>query len=264
MKQYIIQHLPAKLFLLLKSYGWYGNFSTWQDAKSLSVGYEASNILEKVRNALLKVKNKEAVYERDSVIFDEVSHSWELLSALMWIAAQYRGELNIIDFGGSLGSTYYQNKSFLDKLAKVRWNIVEQKNFVEEGIASFQSELLKFYLTVDDCLKESKAPVNVILFSSVLQYLEDPYGLLDDILSYNIEYILIDRTGFTLNNTDRITVQKVHPKIYEATYPCRFFDEQRFLSFFKRYEYELILDFYSLDKVNIPSKYKGFLFRKNI
>lgn len=263
MKQYIIQHLPAKLFLLLKNYGWYGDFTTWQEAKDLSVGYDASNILEKVKSALLKVKNKEAIYERDSVLFNEVEHSWELLSALMWIAAQNRGVLNIIDFGGSLGSTYYQNKSLLDKLVKVRWNIVEQKNFIEEGVDSFQDEILNFYLTVDDCLKASQEPVNVILFSSVLQYLEDPYDLLNEISRYDIEYLLIDRTGFTLNDTDRITVQKVHPKIYDATYPCHFFNEQKFLSWFKENGYELIFDFQSLDKVNIPSKYKGFLFKKS-
>jgi putative methyltransferase (TIGR04325 family) len=114
MKQRLIQLLPDKLFLFLKGYGWYGNFKSWQEAKEASTGYDAENILHQVKTSLLKVKNGDAVYERDSVLFDKIEYSWELLAALMWIAAQNKGELHLIDFGGSLGSSYYQNKSFLD------------------------------------------------------------------------------------------------------------------------------------------------------
>jgi putative methyltransferase (TIGR04325 family) len=38
-----------------------------------------------------------------------------------------------LDFGGSLGSSYFQNKKFLDALRLVEWNVVEQENFVATG-----------------------------------------------------------------------------------------------------------------------------------
>ena len=69
--------------------------------------------------------------------------------------------------------------------------------------------------------------------SGVLQYLEHPYSLLADIVKRKIQYIIVDRTRFTLKNVDdRLTVQMVHPKIYKPSYPCWFFNEAKFLRFF--------------------------------
>jgi putative methyltransferase (TIGR04325 family) len=263
MKQNLIQLLPDKLFLFLKGYGWYGNFKSWEEARQHSIGYDAENILNQVRTAMLKVKNGEAIYERDSVLFDKIEYSWELLSAIMWIAAQNKGDLHIIDFGGSLGSTYYQNKVFLDSLPKVSWNIVEQANYVKAGKESFQDNQLHFYTSLNECYQTSNEKINTVLFSSVLQYLEFPYEILKEVFNCQIEYIIIDRTGFTLNGKERITIQKVPNRLYEATYPCRFFDEEEFLFFFTRRGYKILSDFNTEDHANIPSQFKGFIFTKN-
>ena len=261
MKQKLIQLLPDRLFLLLKGYGWFGNFNNWEEAKKMSDGYDADNILLKTKEALLKVKNGEAVYERDSVIFDKIDYSWELLAFLMWVAAQNEGRLNLIDFGGSLGSTYYQNKAFLDRLNNVTWNIVEQPNYVKVGLEYFQNDVLRFFNCISDCCTETNQKMDVILFSSVLQYLENPFEILKEAFSSGIKCIIVDRTGFTHNNTQRITVQKVPLQIYDASYPCWFFKETDFLTFFSENNYELLADFDAFDKANIPSQYKGFLFQ---
>ena len=261
MKQKIIQALPSKLFVALKKWGWFGNFPNWESAKQQTKGYDDGLILEKVKNALLQVKNGEAIYERDSVLFDKIEYSWEVLSGLMWVAAQNNGTLNLIDFGGSLGSTYYQNKLFLDALPSVSWNIVEQQNFVKEGTAVFEDDRLKFYSSIEECTTNSKQPVNCILFSSVLQYLEQPFNLLEIAFEQKIQYIIVDRTGFTKNGKNRITVQKVPSKIYDASYPCWLFSEKEFRDFFEKNGYECIVDFSSLDQINIPSEYKGFIFK---
>ena len=260
-KQTLIRLLPDCLFLLYKGYGWYGDFRCWEEAKKITEGYESDNILQTVKESSLKVKNGEAVYERDSVLFDKIEYTWEVLSALLWIAAQNKGSLNVIDFGGSLGSTYYQNKDFLDKIPHVLWNIVEQPNFVKEGKVSFENDRLKFYFSIQECIENSPQPVDIILLSGVLPYIEDPYDLLTKIINKKFPYILIDRTGFTLNNRDRLTVQKVPSSIYKASYPSWFLGEEKFRHFFKSNGYSLVMDFEALDVVNIPSKYKGFLYK---
>ena len=263
MKQKLIYLLPNKLFLLLKGYGWYGNFDNWKQAEMQSEGYDSDFILSKVKESTLKVKNGEAVYERDSVLFDKIEYSWELLTMLMWIAAQNKGELNVIDFGGSLGSTYYQNKTFLDTLSSVSWNIVEQANFVDEGKKDFETDNLKFYSSIKECISDKQKPIDLLLFSGVLQYLECPYKLLDEAVTYKTPYIFIDRTGFAMNDKDRITVQKVPSYIYKGSYPCWFFGERKFHNFFKQNNYELITEFKALDVTNIPSQYKGFIYKRN-
>jgi putative methyltransferase (TIGR04325 family) len=263
-KQFLIQQfLPDKLFLFLKGYGWYGDFRSWQEAEAASVGYDAENILQQVKTSLLKVKNGDAVYERDSVIFDTIQYSWELLAALMWIAAQNKGQLHLIDFGGSLGSTYYQNKIFLDYLDDVSWNIVEQDKFVDVGREIFQDDTLRFYTSISEYCLKRRGEINTILFSSVLQYLEAPFDVLKEAFDSQIKYIVVDRTGFTLNDKERITIQKVPVRIYKASYPCRFFSEAEFVDFFEQNNYRLISDFVAHDQANVPSIWKGFIFMKN-
>ena len=44
----------------------------WKDIVNKNKGYEADNILEKCKAALLKVKTGEYPYERDSVLFDKI------------------------------------------------------------------------------------------------------------------------------------------------------------------------------------------------
>ncbi len=236
-------------------YGWTGNFSTWGEADKKSSGYDSENILEKVKESALKVKSGLTSYERDSVIFNKIQYSFPVLSGLMWIAAQNGGKLRVLDFGGSLGSSYYQNKRFLDSLIDVKWCVVEQPNFVKTGLEFFSSDKLQFYYSIDECIENNE--IDVILLSSVLQYLEEPYKLLEEIISKGIKYILIDRIPF-IKGSDRITIQKVHPKIYKAKYPCWFFNKAKFLDFLTYY-YELIIEFESLDKANICSEFRGFL-----
>ena len=119
--------------ILPSKYGWSGDYTDWQTALQKGTGYNATNILELVKEATLKVKNGEAVYERDAVLFDTIEYSWPLLSGLMLAAAKNKGSLNVVDFGGSLGSSYFQNRFYLRELESVSWNVIEQPAFVDCG-----------------------------------------------------------------------------------------------------------------------------------
>ena len=238
-------------------HGWHGNYKSWEEAKRKSSGYDSIRILEKVKESARMVQQGLVPYERDSVIFEKVQYAYPLLSGLMWIAAQNKGKLHVMDFGGALGSSYYQNKYFLDTLDDVKWCVVEQPHFVQAGKEGFSTDKLQFYDSIDTCLGSNH--MDLILLSSIIQYLESPYELLVELQSRQIRYIFIDRTPF-VKGPDRITIQKVNPKIYPARYPCWFFNESRFLDFMGR-NYDNILEFDALDRANIPSEFKGFIFR---
>jgi putative methyltransferase (TIGR04325 family) len=238
--------------------GYYGQYRSWEEARNASTGYDSDAILNKVRDALLKVKKGEAVYERDSVLFDEVEYSWPLLAGLLWVASRSDNKLNVVDFGGSLGSSYFQNKRFLAHLDGLAWSIVEQRKFVECGKRNFEDEHLKFYYTLDDCLKEQHA--DAILLSSVIQYLEKPYDLLKEIIENRFRYLLFDRTPFLSEGDDRITIQRVPTEIYEATYPSWFLNEKKFIDFIST-SYELYADFEANDRADIPAVFKGYIFK---
>jgi len=207
------------------AYGWFKTNLSWSNAKTRCTGYDEDLILEQCKNSLLKVKNGEAVYERDSVLFDKIEYSWPLLTALMLAAANHEGKLRVLDLGGSLGSTYYQNKKFLQQLKSVNWNIVEQERFVDCGKQYFESSTLKFCKTIDECIKTSLP--NVAIVSSVLQYVENPYGMLQSLIDTRIDYLIFDRTAFNTTNQDMLTIQKVPPEIYRASYPAWFLNKER-------------------------------------
>jgi len=248
-----------KLFVR-SHYGWHGDYKSWEEAQKHTTGYDTPLIVEKVRDALLKVKNGEAVYERDSVLFDEIEYSWPLLAGLLLASSCNHGKLSVLDFGGSLGSSYFQNRKFLDQLSFVSWNIVEQKHFVDEGKKYFENEVLHFYYDVEECVKKEKP--KVLLLLSVLQYLEKPYEMLDYLLSFEFSFVIVDRTLFNLQSKDRITVQKVPPWIYEASYPCWLFDKSKFISYFKNKGYTMIEKFHSLAGKTQDYEEKGFIWRK--
>jgi len=239
-----------------------GKYNLWNEAVKHATGYDTELILEKVKNASLQVKNGEAAYERDSVLFDKTEYSFPVLAALLRVAVANQGKLNVLDFGGSLGSSYYQCKSFLSGLDNLQWSIVEQPHFVDCGKELFTDETLKFYETIDECLTEQKP--NVVLLSSVLQYIEKPYDLIKEISNTNIDYLLIDRTPCA-NSKEILTIQTVPPNIYQVSYPSWIFNEQQ-LNHTLEQSYSLLCEFDSLDGCiesnNIKANYKGFFLKK--
>ncbi len=91
--------------------------------------------------------------------------------------------------------------------------------------------------------------------------MEKPYEFLETLIDYNFPYILIDRIALIEGNDDRLTIQKVPPEIYNSSYPSWFFNENKFLSYFKS-KYDLVIEFQGSDKVNLSSEFKGFIFKK--
>lgn len=241
----------------LKKYGWFGDYATWEEAEKASIGYNADLILEKVKAATLKVHNGLALYERDSKLFNRIHYDWPVLAALLWVAAQNKGELNVIDFGGSLGSTFRQNKKFFASI-NVRWNVIEQPQFIAWGKNNLQDEHLRFYGDITVCLEENSP--QVILLSSVLPYIKEPYALLSDLATQKIQYLIIEKMPLINAATDRLTVQRVHPEIYDASYPAWFFSKSKFMNFINQ-NFDLVEDYQNDLRLNVKCEMKGFILK---
>lgn len=250
----------ASYFNTAPIYGWSGNYRSWDEASSFCSGYDQESIFEKVKDATWKVKTGEAVYERDSVLFDQIEYSFPLAAFLLWTVSE-GGPLDVIDFGGSLGSTYFQNRFFLNKIRTIGWNVIEQKKIVDIGKEKFEDDSLHFFYKVDECLEYSPRKIDTIIFSSVLQYLTSPYEVLDVILQNDFKHIIVDITTVHEENNDRITIQRVPPSIYAASYPTWFFSEQKFIRFFEAKGYRLVSDWDLPYQINI-GKHKGYFFIK--
>jgi len=261
----MIRRILSRLFRPSKSFsGWKGNYDTWHEAQSLCSGYDDSLILDKVSNSIQKVKNGEAAYERDSVAFSEYAYSEDIRSAITEALPAEGG--SIVDFGGSLGSLYFQYKRFIDEKS-FTWTVVEQSHFAEYGKKNLQDEELKFALDLSEACLIRKP--NLLIAASVLCYLERPYEWINKFIATGADYILIDRTGFIEGNEERITIQTVPEEIYKASYPAWFLNERKFVEAFKD-KYEVVHEFMSeiTDSVFLENNkkvyWKGFVLKRVI
>jgi len=230
-----------------------GNYSSWKEATHNSLGYDNKQIFLKSRNSFLKVISKEAKYERDSVLFYSEAINYPLIDIFNKIQKKKRTCLNILDFGGSLGSTYFQNYSILKNKNKFNWSIVEQEKIVKFAKKFKLEDNLSFYLSIKNYMAKHKP--DIVLFSGVIQYLEYPYKIIKYLLKKKIINIFFLKTPF-IDNKELIKVQIVPKHIYDASYPIRIFNERNFLKLFRENNYKITHH-------SIPDEKIGAIFFKN-
>lgn len=215
--------LPPALFSLAgrwsgRALRWEGVPPRWEDAVRRSTGYDDASILQRVAAATREVVAGRAAYERDSVLFQEPAPPSPLLFPLLRHALRHPGPLDVVDFGGSLGSTYRLCRAFLPEGLALRWTVVEQPAFVAAGQAEFATEELRFAPSLD-ALPPAAGP-RLLLASSVLQYLQRPAAVLDTFETSGAATLVVDRTPVWDGPADALAVQHVPPHIYRASYPC--------------------------------------------
>lgn len=236
------------------------SYKTWEEVEKLATGnYDQDLILNYVKSTMRKVVNKEIAYERDSVEYDSVQFPWPLLSCLQKVSPN---AVNIIDFGGGLGSTYHQCRAFLE--IPLSWHIVEQSHFAKCGNEEFKTDELDFYDDLKRCHEATKA--NVLLASCVLPYLSDPLDRIKSFIETEVDYIIIDRTQFIDGSDHIVKLQTVSGNIYDASYPAYFFNYSKFVELFEG-AYDLLAEFDSYcDTPGIIGgkkvEFKGMLFRR--
>lgn len=194
---------------------------SWEEAQGQSSGYDSSAILSRVHESTEKVLRDEAAFERDGIAFTVPEYRWPVLAGLLAVAAR-DGELRVLDFGGSLGSVYWQHRDFFTGI-KVTWGVVEQPGFVNAGKALGQDSV-EFFSSVPECVP-SLSP-NVVLLSSVLQYLPDPDKILSELMATPSDTILVDRTPMSDADSNIACVQVVPKHIYSGNYPAWIFSRQ--------------------------------------
>ena len=151
----------------------------------MSTGYNDDAIIEKVIVAINSVLRGKKKYERDGSCFNSAPKTNKIRLILQEIIDQ---STCIVDFGGGLGSTYVNNADILMGIKK--YIVIEQYKFVAYG-----RELAKDYnlkISFQDNIKKIEEHPDIIIFSSVLQYLPNPYEVIEEANKLKPKYIIID------------------------------------------------------------------------
>lgn len=226
--------------------------------KQGSSGYASQNFISKLLAASSLVRDGKAVYERDTYIFERILYSWPLLSALL-LAAQKKESLHVVDFGGGLGSTYQQNRKFLELLeSQIKWSVIEQKVIADIGRESFENTELKFH---DDLIEVSEKTIDLFIVSGTLCYLSDPYQILERIILLKPSYIVLDRTPFLESDADTYCVQYVPASIFQASYPVTIFGRQKLFDLLSN-DYSLVENWVSDDQPDKRSSLEGSIWKE--
>jgi putative methyltransferase (TIGR04325 family) len=228
----LIQKMTPSVFLAFyqkywKKSGWFGNYANWEAAEKDCDGYDSTAITARVVEATRQVRDGKAAFERDSVLFFEEELDDDLLTILTDIKDKLgeKTPLVALDFGGALGSTYWQHRRIF-KDWNLKWIVVEQQHFVELGQTEFSNAQLSFAFSIKEACADSTP--QLVLFNSVLQYLTHPYGFFEAVENQGIESVFIGRTPTYSGEDNRIMQQIVPPKIYKASYPSWVFSRNSF------------------------------------
>jgi putative methyltransferase (TIGR04325 family) len=233
--------------------GFEGPFSSWEEAVSRSDGWDSPLITEKTFAAALKVRDGLAAYEQDGLPRNSIIYSCTILSFLILSLSRSKHGIDIIDFGGGLGSNYIQNRAVLRHMAAtpIRWNVVERPIIAKLGLENFRSDELFFYSSLQEAWLRSTPLPDSILFSGSLQYVASPFALLDEVISANLRIIALDRVLIAPRGDSAPFVQ--HPDrrvLYQATYPVWCFSRDKLILWFRDRGFELVEHFTSDREAN--------------
>lgn len=212
-----------------------GDFLSWEALPD--GGYDNAEIADKVLKSTQAVIDNHAQYERDSVLFYEDGLEYPLLCSLQDVLMRCHGKLNVIDFGGAMGSTFWKYRKYLFALnSQVEWHVIEQPLFIQTAERLQYDAPLFFHSNLEDNSEIIKN-ANLVLFSSVLQYLPNYAYFLKKMSP--IKNVIIDRTPeFVTSKTSQLTMQYVKEPIYNANYGMQVFASKQLLDIMSTNGYE--------------------------
>lgn len=262
---FVKSFIPPVFLKVLKrknDWGWFGPYPSWEAAERDAIGYDAEHILAKMQASFRTLKNKTKLFELDTILYDEKKYNTPLLFALTQIALHKKDRLNIIDFGGSLGSSFYWSKEYIHPHFKVDWRIIEQSHIVAAGKAEFETDELHFFPSFETALANHQA--DVLLLSSVMQYIEHPEFIFEAIEKYQFPNIIIDRTPYFEDKTVEgvISLQLLNANVYgkPTTLTCRIFGHNDLLNLLSR-NYDLVIDQNNFENLKYDFYGHGLYFR---
>ena len=208
-----------------------GPYPSYAAALAAATGYDSPLVTQLVEEATLAVLEGRAAYERDGVAFaSRPPHA--IHTALQPFLEP---GLTIADFGGGLGGLFINAPELFPSTS--RRLVIEQASMVASGrrISARYGLGLHFI----DATVEPLPPIDVLIASSVLQYLPDPWEQLSRLLEKcRPAAVVLDRTSVHLG-ASRWYLQ-TNPGYYreEVTYPIQVLDRERLRESFPGYRLE--------------------------
>ncbi|MEB3242524.1 MAG: methyltransferase, TIGR04325 family [Cyanobacteriota bacterium] len=213
--------IPSRLVLR-------GPYPSHAAALAEATGYDTPLVPQQVEEATVAVLEGRAAYERDGTAFATRPELplYKVLRPLLPRAGA------VADFGGGLGGLFLNAPELFP--SSCRQIVIEQPSMVEAGRRLARRHRLP--LEFLDASEQAIPAVEVLVFSCVLQYLPDPWPVVQEVLRQTAPAaVILDRTAVR-DGPSRWYVQ-TNPGYYQApvSYPVQVLDRRLLLEAFHGY-----------------------------
>ena len=195
---------------------------SWSDAVEHSSGYQSKKTID-------------SLISSDPIDLANISsHCFignrlqQIASAFLEGVASSKNTIRVIDVGGGLGQYFF----LLEKLApsiQFEWVILETTAVCElaKSVAPTKKNI-RWISSLDD----AQVTFDIALLSSVIQYVEKPFDLLDDLMKV-AKFLILNRLPLTSSRNQKICIQR--PGFFESkgSYPVHLLSEDKVIAYFE-------------------------------
>ncbi len=137
----------------------------------------------------------------------------EITPGLAITLMEGRDTIKVLDFGGGTGNLFHAYRHFLPTQTFI-WNVVETPELVERITLKFNGETIKFgnsslqfYSSINQVLSVHPK-IDIVIAASSLQYTQNPYETLTNLINIGADVLQISRMPFTQNERLLVFQQK--------------------------------------------------------
>ena len=178
----------------------------------------------KNENYLIEFLKKNFLYTfHDGKIKSINESNYYILKKLKLLLNKNEKKLNIVEFGGGIGQKYLEFvKLFNEK--EINWSIVEPKK--KKNLLPNKKNY--FFNFNEHTIKLPHNKTNILIISSYLQYLKDPYEFIRKICRLSkVDYLIIDNIPLTKEQEQRLL--KRHDLDKKKYYSYFLFNQKKFV-----------------------------------
>ena len=225
--------LPPKIRVLvrvlLSRFIGFTKLESWELAVRKSSGYESVNIVEPVVTAARRVQ-----HDLESSNFSN-SRYQQIAAGMLYCISQGRfnaGEpIRVLDVGGG-GADYFRYFQTFAPQINFDWTVLETP-FMAEAMSNEFGQSLSNLRWVNS-IENTGEIYDVVLCSSVFQYVENPIELLATLVAKS-GYLIVNRIPLVDASEHFVAVQRIISNGKRASYPVHFFAEKKFLKEMSQY-----------------------------
>jgi putative methyltransferase (TIGR04325 family) len=207
---------------------WSGRYRDWEAAARACRKISLEGQRRACEWALGEVLAGRALFERDSLLQHQPITCWPLMLALCDLQARGTPQPTVLDYGGGLGSVYFQHRAWYAADRLVTWNVVELPEIAATGQRLVQDSQLRFFGSLEEAVHQK--PPDLILAAGIMPMVPSPEALLDTLASLGASWVFLDRIPVTHRLGQTLITRQVVPRtIYEHESPFWFFDETSLL-----------------------------------